>query len=134
MPDYVLVYHECPEDYIRSSHWDLMLERDGVLWTWAIDRLPAGWARELGIPDPSAALDDGPMIVERLDDHRLAYLDFEGDIRGGRGMVRRYCRGHCDWVLAIEDRIVVRLGSPLSGTLTLDRIGLVDPHWQLVWR
>src|SRR5687768_6367400 len=43
MPRFVLLYHECPPDYVRESHWDFMLEAAGVLRTWAVAKLPRSW-------------------------------------------------------------------------------------------
>jgi bifunctional non-homologous end joining protein LigD len=51
-------------------HWDLRLERDGTLASWALPR---------GVPlDPH---DDRTAI--RTEDHPLEYLDFEGEIPAG---------------------------------------------------
>jgi hypothetical protein len=36
---------------------------------------------------------DAPIRAERIGDHRRAYLDYEGEITGGRGRVRRLDRG-----------------------------------------
>jgi hypothetical protein len=37
----------------------------------------------------------GPIAVERIGDHRLAYLTFEGKLSGDRGEVRRVEQGIC---------------------------------------
>src|SRR5215207_1275329 len=51
-------------------HWDLRLERDGTLASWALPR---------GVPlDPH---DDRAAI--RTEDHPLEYLDFHGEIPAG---------------------------------------------------
>jgi hypothetical protein len=36
-----------------------------------------------------------PTLLTRLKDHRRIYLDFEGELTGGRGMVRRVAAGTC---------------------------------------
>jgi len=52
-------------------HWDLRLERDGVLASWAVPR---------GIPrDP-----DQNRKAVRTEDHPLDYIDFEGEIPAGQ--------------------------------------------------
>src|SRR5580700_7757806 len=78
MPRYVILRHEMPAGRERLSHWDFMLEADGALRTWA---LPAP-------PDTA-----GPIEAEALADHRLAYLEIEGPVSGGRGSVTRWDEG-----------------------------------------
>jgi bifunctional non-homologous end joining protein LigD len=58
------------EHHARRLHWDLRLERDGVLASWALPR---------GVP-PSPK--DNRLAV-RTEDHPLEYLDFHGDIPKG---------------------------------------------------
>ena len=56
-------------------HYDLMVRRPDAqaLWTWRLSSLPG----------PGRVLD-----AERLPDHRLAYLSYEGPVSRGRGEVR----------------------------------------------
>lgn len=65
----------------HGVHWDLMLAVPGRagLATW---QLPA-----------NPLLGRGPIAARPLGDHRRAYLTFEGDIGGGRGVVRRVDAG-----------------------------------------
>jgi len=102
MPRFALLEHR--RDVV---HWDLMLERGPTLRTWALDALPAD-----GCEQPARALPD----------HRLIYLDFEGEISGGRGSVRRVDGGEYvaeEWG---DDLIRVRLGgAQLVGGLELRR-------------
>ena len=63
------------EHHARRLHWDLRLERDGVLASWA---LPKGL--------PEAPGDN--RFAAATEDHPIEYLDFEGEIparavRGG---------------------------------------------------
>ena len=74
---YVVLRHEG----IPDPHFDLMIEAEpgGELMTW---RLPV-W--------PAQGADDAVAIAN----HRHAYLDYEGEISGGRGRVTRLAAGFC---------------------------------------
>ncbi len=73
--------HETPDS--AESHFDLLVERDGVLVTFRVDDL-----------DALAELAEGERLaVERIADHRIIYLDFEGSISGDRGTVTLRDRG-----------------------------------------
>src|SRR5262245_38326282 len=105
MPRFVILRHETPAGFPRESHFDLMLEHAGALRTWAMEELPA-----LG-KDVSAG---------GLPDHRLAYLDYEGDVSGERGTVSRVDAGDYECLQVGETQLVVRVsGQRIRGTLTL---------------
>lgn len=100
------------------THWDFMLEHNGVLRTWALDAEPS----------------DGTVVTATpLVDHRLDYLDYEGEISGGRGDVDRCDRGSYTAVGEDEQRIEVALvGKQLVGraTITYDDH---DQRWRFVF-
>jgi hypothetical protein len=111
MPRFVLLEH-----HGHGVHWDLMLEAGGALRTWAIDT-PVVFGADL----PARALPD----------HRLAYLDYEGAISGGRGWVRRVDQGTYEAQLWYDDRVLVTLaGRQLVGAAALRRTddGRVPPR------
>ncbi|MEK6276739.1 MAG: DNA polymerase ligase N-terminal domain-containing protein [Actinomycetota bacterium] len=60
------------EHHARNLHWDLRLEHDGVLLSWA---LPRGIPQ---LPDNSAN-----RLAVHTEDHPLEYIDFEGEIQAG---------------------------------------------------
>jgi hypothetical protein len=78
MPRYVILTHDHP-----FLHWDLMLEDGGVLRTWRL------------LEEPTIGL---TVRTEKLADHRIAYLDYEGPVSGGRGVVGRWDHGTYDVV------------------------------------
>ena len=73
MPRFAILEHDWP-----SRHWDLFLEAEGVLKAW----------RLLAEPRPGLT-----VPAELAADHRLLYLDYEGEVQGGRGTVKRWDAG-----------------------------------------
>jgi hypothetical protein len=74
MPRYIILRHETPQ----GVHFDFMLEAGGALKTWSLPEPPR----------PGVEIE-----CQALADHRLAYLDYEGPISGGRGTVTRWDQG-----------------------------------------
>jgi hypothetical protein len=104
MPRFVVLTHNHP-----FLHWDLMLEQGESLRTWRLVR-----------PPDTATL----VETEALGDHRLAYLDYEGPVSGGRGTVERWDVGTYETVESTDNRVVIRLaGRKLDGLATLERLG-----------
>jgi DNA polymerase Ligase (LigD) len=102
MPRFVLLEH-----LWDGVHWDLMLEVGEVLHTWAIDA-------------PIVAGVDLP--ARAIADHRRLYLEYEGEISGNRGRVRRLDEGTYRVLLWSAEHIRVELaGSQLVGEVELRR-------------
>ncbi|HEU0316552.1 MAG TPA: DNA polymerase ligase N-terminal domain-containing protein, partial [Solirubrobacteraceae bacterium] len=71
------------EHHARRLHWDLRLERDGVLVSWAVPK---------GLPDSPGR----NHFAARTEDHPLEYIDFHGEIPKGEygaGSMRIWDRG-----------------------------------------
>ncbi len=100
------------EHRARRLHWDLRLEHDGALESWAIPN---------GIPeDPSEN-----RLAVHVEDHPLEYLDFEGEIPGGSygaGAVTIWDRGTYEVEKRAEGkRTVIFHGERLRGRYALFR-------------
>jgi hypothetical protein len=134
MPRYVLLYHECPPTYERTSHWDFMLEDGDVLRTWALPQLPRNWhvahARTRAIhPDCSQLSKSNEVVAEPLANHRLAYLELEGLLSGNRGEVSRVATGNYSGSQTPDKKWRVSLAGELTGRVTLAR-----PAGEGTWR
>ena len=102
------------EHHATRLHWDLRLEHDGVLASWAIPN---------GIPaDPS----DNRLAVH-TEDHPLEYLDFHGDIPAGEygaGTMTIWDHGTFETHLWDDKKVEVTFhGERLSGRYGLFPIG-----------
>jgi bifunctional non-homologous end joining protein LigD len=98
------------EHHARRLHWDLRLERDGVLVSWALPK---------GVPaDPRVN-----HLAVRTEDHPLEYGGFEGEIpRGeyGAGAVTIWDHGTYETEKWTPDEVKVRLhGRRVSGGFAL---------------
>ncbi|MEX1040086.1 MAG: DNA polymerase ligase N-terminal domain-containing protein [Pirellulaceae bacterium] len=102
---FVILRHETPSGYSKPSHYDLMIQWGEILRTWTLAYWPEIGTEVKAVPDA---------------DHRLAYLDYEGEVSQGRGFVEREDEGICEWLAESPERIHLRLsGRVLQGDLTL---------------
>ena len=98
MPRFVLLYHDCPPNYPRPSHWDLMLEAGDTLRTWALEQLPRDWHAVQLLTSKRvfhivlAVAESNEVAAEELGDHRRDYLEYEGEVSDNRGRVIRVGR------------------------------------------
>jgi bifunctional non-homologous end joining protein LigD len=100
------------EHHARSMHWDLRLEHDGALASWAVPK---------GIPqDPSRN-----NLAVRTEDHPLEYLDFHGEIPAGEygaGTMTIWDRGTYEPHKFRDDEVMVTLhGERVRGRYVLFR-------------
>jgi hypothetical protein len=102
------------------THWDLMLEVDDALATWRIES------------DPLAILPGEQIEAIRIHDHRKAYLDYSGEVSGGRGRVEARDSGQLTAVSEDDDLWTFELcGSILQGRFELRSVSGNDNRWTL---
>jgi bifunctional non-homologous end joining protein LigD len=100
------------EHHARRLHWDLRLEREGTLASWALPR---------GVPEHP----DENRLAVRTEDHPLEYLEFEGEIPKGEygaGTMLVWDRGTYDAEKFRDDEVIATFhGERLSGRYALFR-------------
>jgi bifunctional non-homologous end joining protein LigD len=98
------------EHHARRLHWDLRLERDGVLVCWALPR---------GVPDDP----EQNRLAVHTEDHPLEYLDFHGEIPKGEyggGTMTIWDTGTYETEKFEENKVVIRLeGEKVGGRYAL---------------
>jgi DNA ligase D-like protein (predicted 3'-phosphoesterase) len=103
------------EHHSRSHHYDLRLEFDGVLRSWAV---PKGLSVEPGVR----------RLAMEVPDHALAYAPFEGTIPEGSygaGKVDIWDRGSFEVVEEAEDKLVLEIrGRRVQGVYHLVRTSM----------
>ena len=99
-------------------HWDMMIEKDGVLKTW---RIPAEMPR----------FDGTAIEAENIFDHELRFLTYEGPVNKGKGTVAIVDSGVCLIASWNKNEIKGRFeGNIITGNFHLTAIA--DEHWELV--
>jgi len=100
------------EHHARHLHWDLRMERDGVLQSWAVPK---------GVPEKAGE----KHLAVATEDHPLEYLTFEGTIPEGEygaGTEAIWDTGSYETLAWDEEKIeVVFHGNRLSGRYALVR-------------
>lgn len=95
---------------LRTVVLEHTLPDGGFHFDWMIERADSEEDRRL-ITWRSACRPDlfTDFRGERIGDHRAVYLEFEGDLSGGRGRVVRVASGRVSWVGRDEREIRVRV-------------------------
>ena len=110
------------EHHARRLHWDLRLERDGALASWAVPN---------GIPDDPKR----NRKAVRTEDHPLEYLEFEGEIPEGQygaGTMKIWDRGTYECEKFRDDEVIVVFhGERLRGRYALFRAGSDPKDWMI---
>ena len=103
MAKYAVLRHELPANSLRNDHFDLLLENAGVLATWEIQSWPP--------------VDSQPAT--RLADHRMTYLEYEGEVRD-LGRVQRVCSGTFEFRQQANKNWIVKMtGESFQGLVQL---------------
>jgi bifunctional non-homologous end joining protein LigD len=110
------------EHHARHIHWDLRLEMDGVLKSWAVPKEPP--------------LDEKTRrLAVQVEDHPLDYASFEGKIPEGQygaGDVTVWDKGTYEPVDIQKDKIIVTLnGEKLKGDYCLIKTSYQKNSWLL---
>ncbi len=110
------------EHHARRLHWDLRLERDGALASWAIPN---------GIPDDPRR----NRKAIHVEDHPLEYIDFRGEIPAGNygaGEVSIWDRGTYECEKWRRDEVIVVFhGERLHGRYVLFQAGREPRDWMI---
>ena len=116
------------EHQATAHHYDLRLEVDGTMRSWAVPKEPS--------TDPAVK-----RLAIEVADHSLAHNDFEGELDGGwvkiwdRGTYEQ--GGRVPWPQALErgHAVFVLHGEKLQGGFALQRTrGGEKPQWLLIKR
>ena len=113
------------EHHAHKLHYDLRLERDGVLKSWAVPK---------GVPETAGE----KHLAVAVEDHPLEYGSFEGEIPKGEygaGTVTIWDHGTYETKHWDEKKIEVRLhGSRLDGMYVLVKFGRAGKNDWLLFR
>jgi hypothetical protein len=101
----------------NGVHWDFLVEDGPSLRSWAID---------------SPIVEGVDLPARSLPTHRAIYLEYEGEVSGGRGTVRRWDWGTCEVVEWSEERVKLTVrGGQLVGSVEVWR---VEEEGRPCWR
>jgi len=113
----IFVIHE---HHATHLHWDLRLEMNGVLKSWAIPKEPP---RRKGVK----------RLAIQVEDHTLEYANFQGRIPEGRygaGLVKIWDKGYYEIKERDEKKIVFTLhGKKLNGDYCLVKLKDKNKNW-----
>jgi uncharacterized protein (DUF736 family) len=109
---------------------------DHIDWMFAADPDATGPLITFRLPCPLASIDGAGRSVTRLPDHRVRYLEYEGDLGAGRGSVRRVSRGSAtiDAITADAIEITVRWDTTVQSGNAILRVRLEPDDPPRGWR
>jgi bifunctional non-homologous end joining protein LigD len=108
------------EHHARRLHWDVRLERDGALASWAVPK---------GLPAEPGTI----RLAVRTEDHPMEYLEFHGEIPAGEygaGTMTIWDRGRYETVKWSDNEVhVVLHGDRVEGRYVFLRKGDGPKDW-----
>jgi hypothetical protein len=100
-----------------ETHWDLMLEHGDILKTWRLAAAPQQIGSE-------------PIPAEKIVDHDVKFLTYQGPVNNGQGSVRIVDEGTIETLDETKETIRLHLlGKILSGEFVLEHIK--QNQWRL---
>jgi len=113
MPIFVVHKH-----FATHLHWDLRIEMDGALKSWALPKEP--------MDDPKVR-----RLAISVQDHELSYADFEGNIPKGEygaGTVQIWDKGECSILDRKDFKLIIDFqGNKLKGEYVL--VQMKERQW-----
>jgi DNA ligase D-like protein (predicted 3'-phosphoesterase) len=119
MPEKSLIYL-IHEHHASHLHWDLRLESDGVLKSWAVPKLP-----------PKSK--DVKRLAIQVEDHPLSYAKFKGIIPEGNygaGEVKIWDNGTYTPIEQTPKKLIIEIhGKKLKGKYCLIKTNYGKNQW-----
>ena len=108
------------EHHASHLHWDLRLEMNGVLKSWAVPKIPPQEKNE-------------KRLAIQVEDHPLAYAKFHGTIPEGNygaGEVKIWDKGNYELIEKTPTKIIIEIhGKKLKGKYCLIKTNYGKNQW-----
>lgn len=112
-PHYVILKHTTPKD----THWDFMLETGDHLSTWRI-------------PIHPNKLKTTPAKAEKIFDHPIKFLSYQGPVNKGTGNVTTADKGTYKIISQTPKKLQIKIKARIiNGTYTLAKV--INNTWQI---
>ena len=112
--NFVIQEHTTP----HGVHWDFMLEMENALWTWRLST-------------PPAEIKNETIGAERIHDHPLKFLTYEGPVQYGTGQVTIADKGIYSLTKRLENSLLIDIkGKKIKGEFALCK-AKDSPFWRL---
>jgi hypothetical protein len=117
MPEFVIQKHTHTNN---PAHWDLMLRQGDTLVTWRISV-------------PPEQMSVVPIEAEKISDHPLKFLTYQGTVNNGKGNVEIADTGTYELIERTPDKIKISIaGRIINGVMELMLIE--NSLWQLKYQ